>query len=91
MRAKASDVSCATQVQKFLFMYRNTPHSSTRVTPARLIYKKLPITKFSLPQPSFAEQQKARHPDHFGPQRSFRPGQESLVQQRLGPVSYAVK
>ena len=81
LRAKASYVSCATQVQRFLFMYRNTPHSSTHVTPASLIYKKLPTctSKFSLLRPSFAEQEKARRPDHFGPQHSFRPGDAVLA------------
>ena len=60
-------------------MYRHTPHSSTHVTPASLIYEKLPTTKFLLLRPSFAEQQKARRPDHFGRQRSFRPGDTVLV------------
>ena len=34
---KASDWSCATQVQRVQFMYRNTRHGSTHVTPASLI------------------------------------------------------
>ena len=75
-------------------MYRNTPQSSTHVTPASLIYK-LPTTKVSLrSHRSRPFRTSFRHGDavlvpntHNGSALKW---QEGLVQQRLGPVSYVV-
>lgn len=107
MRARASNVSERKQVKRFLFMYRNTPHSTTQVTPASLIFKHLPTTKFSLLKPSFAASQRALQNDTAIPKREFKPDDSVLVlntrngsahkwskgiiMQRLGPVSYAVR
>ena len=58
VRAKLDNVSMKTQMYRFLYSYRNTPHTSTRVTPSSLVFKKLLNTKFTLLNPSFGETQR---------------------------------
>lgn len=71
-------------VAKFLLDYRTTPHSTTGVTPASLMYRRELRTPFSLLRPSIKraveESQKAQV--RSGPKtknRSFRLGEEIMV------------
>ena len=106
LRVRPVGISERVQLSRFLFAYRNTPHSTTHVTPASLLFRKLPTTKFSFLKPSFAEAQRAQQSTPEVPKRSFEPGDSVLIlnmrngtgekllkatiQQRIGPVSYAV-
>ena len=49
-----------TQTHRFLFKYRNTPHSSTNVSPASLLFRKLPSTKLARCKPNCAAAQRER-------------------------------
>ncbi|XP_065199099.1 uncharacterized protein K02A2.6-like [Sycon ciliatum] len=60
LKSRPSDVSEKTQMHRFLFMYRNTPHSSTNVSPASLLFRKLPSTKLARLKPNFAAAQRER-------------------------------
>ena len=48
---KNSKDSIETQVNRFLFSYRNTPHTNTGVSPAEILLKRLPKTRMSLLRP----------------------------------------
>jgi len=107
MKTRPSNMSERTQVQRFLCMYRNTPQSTTHATPASLIFKRLPTTKFSFLKPSFAAVQRSQQDDVSTANREFLPADSVLVlntrngssskwsrgvvMQRLGPLSYAVQ
>ena len=107
LRAKPDSVSTKTQMYRFLYSYRNTPHTTTRVTPSSLVFKKLPNTKFSLLKPSFGETQRRCQDSSSETKRHFEPEdtvlilntrngtesrwREGTVMQRLGPVSYVVR
>ena len=106
LRTRPADVSEKTQLYRFLFSYRNTPHSTTNVAPASLIFRKLPTTKFAFLKPNFGGSQRSRQFTSESPKRAYEPGDlvlilnmrngtgdkwlRGVVQQRLGPVSYAV-
>ena len=60
LRTKPSNVSEQAQVQRFLFSYRNTPHSTTHASPASLLFRNSPTTRLSLLKPNFASQHRAR-------------------------------
>ena len=49
---KNSTDSLPTRVSRFLFNYRNTPHSTTGVSPAELLLRRRPRTHLSLLIPS---------------------------------------
>ena len=94
-------------MSRFLFSYRNTPHSSTQECPSALIFKKRPTTRLSLLQPSFAaSKQLSQLDESISAPRCFVPGDEAMVfnarrdgpkwypaavMSRLGPVSYSVQ
>ena len=96
-----------TQMYRFLYSYQNTPHTTTRVTPSSLVFKKLPNTKFSLLKPSFGETQRRCQDSSSETKRNFEPEdtvlilntrnatesrwREGTVMQCLGPVSYVVR
>ena len=71
----------------FLFAYRNTPHTTTGVTPASLFLKRLPRTQLSLLSPNLAEtvenqqrQQKKYHDSPTSKLREFTNGDKVQVQ-----------
>ena len=51
---KCQDVDIETQLARFLFKYRNTPHTTTGVTPAELLMGRKPRTHLSLIHPNLA-------------------------------------
>lgn len=68
---KASDGDLETQLSRFLFKYRNTPHTTTGTTPAELLMGWTPRTHLSLIYPNLAskvqrqqEKHKAEHDKH---------------------------
>ena len=52
---KRNTLSMSHRLANFLFAYRNTPHTTTGVTPASLFLKRLPQTQLSLLSPNLAE------------------------------------
>ena len=52
---KNSKDSIETQVNRFLFSYRNTPHTSTGVSPAEILLKRQPKTQLSLLKPDMVK------------------------------------
>ncbi|XP_065195740.1 uncharacterized protein K02A2.6-like [Sycon ciliatum] len=60
LRMWPDNMSADTQLHRFVFAYRNTPHSTTQVTPASLVSKKSPDAKFSLLKPNFSSTQRQR-------------------------------
>ena len=51
LKTRPPNVPIAVQLSKFLFAYRSTPHSTTKESPASLMFKKTPITRFSFLHP----------------------------------------
>lgn len=49
---KFSDGSISTRVSRFLFAYRNTPHTTTGSSPAELLFSRRPRTRLDLIRPS---------------------------------------
>ncbi|XP_008178783.1 uncharacterized protein K02A2.6-like [Acyrthosiphon pisum] len=49
---KKNQTTSATLIQKFLLLYRNTPHSATRQTPAKLLLGRSTRTQFDMLIPS---------------------------------------
>ena len=106
-RSNPDSVSMKTQMYRFLSSYRNTPHTTSRVTPSSLVYKKLPNTKFSLLKPSFGEAPRQCQDSSSETKRNFEPEEtvlilntrngtesrcrEGTVMQRLGPFSYVAR
>ena len=54
LRARPHHVYVCVQVSRFLFDYRNTPHSATKQSPASILLKKTTATRLAVLQPSFA-------------------------------------
>ena len=89
-----------------MYSYRNTPHTTTRITLSSLGIKNLRNTKFSLLKPSFGETQWWHQDSSSETKRNFEPEdtvlifntrngtesrwREGTVTQRHGPVSYVV-
>ncbi|XP_054287992.1 uncharacterized protein K02A2.6-like [Macrosteles quadrilineatus] len=74
------------RLDSFLFAYRNTPHSTTGMTPAEMFLKTIPRTPLSLLKPHLSddmkrkqEETKARADTRRGKQRSFNKGDMVLV------------
>ena len=95
-----------TAVSKFLFMYRNTPHAATQVTPASLIFKITPTTRFSFLQPQFGDLMQEKSDVPVSSSRSFQPGDSvwiidhrssqhkwipAFVLSRIGPLTYSTQ
>ena len=59
LKIRAPNVPIAVQLSKFLFAYRSTPHSTTKESPASLVFKKAPITRFSFLHPCFGKFQRS--------------------------------
>lgn len=84
------------RLNKFLFSYRNTPHSITSRTPAEIFLKRLPRVTLSLLKPSFAGDMAKRlrrdteqRNDQRGPGESFSVGDGVYVKTTRGePVSW---
>ena len=63
---KASKEDLEITLTKFLFTYRNTPHSTTGISPAELLLKRQPRSRLTLLRPSTAqrvrkEQERQKH------------------------------
>ena len=86
LRSKLSDVPIATQLHRFLFSYRNTPHTSTGETPTKLLFSYCPTIRLSFLQPSFACSMQKRQASDVAPRRGFSAGDLvwSLNQQHRG-------
>ncbi|XP_054279105.1 uncharacterized protein K02A2.6-like [Macrosteles quadrilineatus] len=74
------------RLDRFLFAYRNTPHSTTGMTPAEMFLKTTPRTPLSLLKPHLSddmkrkqEETKTRADTRRGKQRSFNKGDMVLV------------
>jgi len=93
-------------VSDFLFMYRNTPHSASRVTPASLIMKFTPTTRLTFLYPDFAGSMQEKQTEPVPVRKSFQPGDHvwiknhrdrqttwvsGTVLSRLGPLAYSVQ
>ena len=106
LRTREPGVPVPTQLQRFLFAYRNTPHSSTHESPSQLLFKNPPVTRFSFLKPSFSSAMKSRQDTGVTPNRSFAAGQDvwllnpaqhgskwlkAVIVSRLGPLSYSVE
>ena len=106
LKTKPASMSVRTQVAKFLFVYRNTPHTTTQVTPSSIILRYLPTTRLSFLKPNFGHQQRVHQDAALSPSREFVPEDSVPVlnprhgtgpkwlrgtaMQRLGPRSYIV-
>ena len=103
---KHRSISPSLVIPKFLFMYRNTLHTISRVTPASLLFKFTPVTRLDFLKPAFPQQMSERQGNGPCVPRQFKPGNEVWVQnycdsickwikvvvmQRLGAVTYSVK
>ena len=69
LRSKVSDVPIHTQLNRFLFSYRNTPHSSTGETPTKLLFTFTPTTRLSFLQPSFSQATRKQQSTDATPKR----------------------
>ena len=100
-------VSIDSLICRFLFSYRNTPHSRTGISPSEMLMKRRPRTHLSCLKPDL--QSKARKsvkdPEEIGKIREFQVGDaviarnyrggdkwvKGVVSERMGPVSYKVR
>ena len=78
------------RLAEFLFEYRATPHSTTKVSPSELLQKRKLRTRFSLLMPNIKDQvtskqaeQKAQHDRHVKPRALF-PGTPVMVRDYTG-------
>lgn len=74
------------RLARFLFSYRNTPHTVTERTPAELFLRRQPRTRLTLLKPDLSEtvvkhqlQQKKAHDRHTKPVRHFGEGERVKV------------
>ena len=103
---KHRSVSPSLVIPTFLFMYRNRPHTISRVTPASLLFKFTPVTRLDFLKPAFQQQMSERQDNGPRVPRQFEPGNEvwvqnyrdssckwikAVVMQRLGPLTYSVE
>ncbi len=88
-------MSIAHRLAKFLLCYRNTPHTTTKCTPAELFLKRKPRNRLSLLKPNLAETVEKKQelqvsnknsgklreftPSEFVQVRSHRPGKEKWI------------
>ena len=85
MKKASTDTPIETRVSRFLFHYRLTPHSTTGIPPAELLFGRRPRSHLDLLHPSLAshvqskqEQQKQAH-DGQRQQRKFKNGDDSRI------------
>ena len=83
LRCRPPSVSVPMQISRFLFLYRNTPHTLTQVTPPSLLFKFTPTTRFSLLLPNFAGAVRGKQSSQFVSSRGFSAGDEVWL---LNPV-----
>lgn len=86
-RLEAQSVSPHQRLARFLFTYRNTPHTVTERTTAELFLKRQPRTRLSLLKPDMSEvvvkhqlHQRKAHDKWAKPLRMFNLGERVLVQ-----------
>ena len=99
--------SIETLVSRFLFSYRNTPHSRTGLTPAELLMNRKPRTLLTSIKPDFYARSKKNSAAMAGkgPTRQFAVGDavlarnygggnkwvKGVVSEKVGPVSYKIR
>ena len=101
---KNEGVDISTTVSRFLISYRNTPHSVTNQSPANVIFRSEPVTRFSFLRPNIGFELRNRHEEPQEHSRSFEPGQrvwvylprdhrwfQASVLRRIGPLTYSVQ
>ena len=100
---KGDGDSVATKVERFLFSYRNTPHSATGISPAQILLKRRPRIHLSAIKPtskkSLVPQQEVKVTRKFVVgevvmARNYARGDKwipGVVEKVTGPVSYHVK
>ena len=78
-------------IQRFLFDYRITPHSTTRISPANLLINRQPKSKLDLVLPNLLkhvtavqDKQKQQH-DHHAKGQSFNPGDNVTTMINMAP------
>ena len=76
---KHSSLTPTLAVSKFLFMYRNTPHTTSQVTPSSLVLKFNPVTRLSFLKPAFGENMQNKQDHCPTPPRTFSPGDSVWV------------
>lgn len=74
-------------VSRFLYTYRNTPHSTTNVPPAQLILKYTPTTRFTLLQPQFSSAMRSKQDTPVAASREFKEGDRVLILNARDPSS----
>ena len=102
LKTRVPSVSVSTQISRFLFAYRNTPHSTTNESPASLLFKFVPTTRLSCCQPSLSRE---RREPAMSSRRGFEKGDHvwtlnrlprgakwvrGCIDKRLGPLIYLV-
>ena len=60
MAMKKATTTSDSDISRFLFSYRNTPHTTTGVTPAELLLQRMPRSPLTMLQPSTAERVRNR-------------------------------
>eukprot|EP00117_Sycon_ciliatum_P011888 scpid44158/ scgid13167/ Uncharacterized protein K02A2.6 len=107
LKTRPPTVSIAAQLCRFLFAYRTTPHSTTRVSPADLVLRFTPTSRFSMLQPSFGDTMRQPTMSSGPPSRGFVSGDrvwflnpvprggpkwlKGVVLKRFGPLTYSVE
>ena len=95
------DVTVETKVERFLFAYRNTPHTVTGLSPAQVLLKRRPRT----PMSGLKSETRRMERGEMKEPRSFAEGQrvmtrnyargdkwmQGVVEKRTGPLSYHVR
>ena len=80
---KSTDSSLQTQLPRFLFKYRITPHATTGILPSELLMKRHLRSHLDLLLPNFQVQQKHEkqkdHHDQHSKQRDFKEGERVYV------------
>ena len=84
--------SLETKIQRFLFDYRITPHSSTGIAPATLLMGRQAKSRLDLVQPNLTKRfidmqdKQKQHHDQHAKARKFNPGEKVLVRNYSGSL-----
>ena len=82
---KSSNDSIETQVARFLFSYRRTPHSTTGIAPAELLLGRLPRSHLDLVKPNLQEKVRSKqflqtkYHDNQAQERHFEVGDKVFI------------
>ncbi|CDQ69802.1 unnamed protein product [Oncorhynchus mykiss] len=93
-RIEVQPVPTHQRLPRFLFTYRNTPHTVTECTPVELFLKRQPRTRLTLLKPDLSSsvakhqlQQKKAHDRHSKTVRKFKEGERVMVRDFRHPKS----